>query len=62
MKKMKFVIAKGLKRILNPPALRGCKIDKTSAICSGSELNRVTMDRYSYIGTLQHGKVPPSRF
>lgn len=50
MKKLKFVIAKGLKRILNPPALRACKINKASAICSGSELNRVTLDRYSYVG------------
>jgi len=47
---LKILIAKGLKKILNPPALRKCDIDKTSKVCSKSELTRVKMARYSYIG------------
>lgn len=47
---LKLLIAKGLKKILNPPALRNCNIDKTSRVCSQSELTRVKMGRYSYIG------------
>lgn len=47
---IKLLIAKGLKRLFNPPALRSCSVDKTSKVCSGSELNRVTMGRYSYVG------------
>lgn len=47
---IKFLWAKFLKKILNPPALRNCKIDKTSRICSRSELNHVEMDKYSYVG------------
>ena len=43
-------IAKGLRHILQPPALTDCKIDKTSAVCSGSQINRTSMGRYSYIG------------
>jgi acetyltransferase-like isoleucine patch superfamily enzyme len=47
---LKLLIAKGLKIILNPPALRKCKISKTSRICARSELTNVTLGRYSYIG------------
>lgn len=47
---LKLLIAKGLKIILNPPALRKCNIHKTSKVSAKSELTRVTMDRYSYIG------------
>ena len=46
----KFIIAKALKKSLNPPALRNCHIDKSSKVCSKSELTSVSMDRYSYIG------------
>ena len=48
--KIKRYIAKGLRHILQPPALTNCKIDKTSAVCSGSQINRTSMGRYSYIG------------
>ena len=34
----KFVLAKGLKRLLNPSAIRDCKIDQTAKIGSTSEL------------------------
>ena len=47
---LKFIIAKGLKKILNPPALRDCHMDMTARVCSKSEINNVTMGRYSYIG------------
>ena len=47
---IKLLFAKGLKRILQPPALRDCIIDKTARVCAKSELNSVTMDKYSYIG------------
>lgn len=47
---IKRYIAKGLRQILQPPALTNCKIDKTSAVCSGSHINRTSMGRYSYIG------------
>lgn len=47
---IKRYIAKGLRHILQPPALTNCKIDKTSAVCSGSQINRTSMGRYSYIG------------
>lgn len=47
---IRYLIAKGLKRLLNPPALNGCHIDKTARVCSRSELNVVTLGKYSYIG------------
>lgn len=48
--KIKRYIAKGLRYILQPPALTNCIIDKTSAVCSGSQINYTIMGRYSYIG------------
>lgn len=50
MKKLQYLIAKGLKIILNPPALNACTIHKTAKVCARSELNRCSMDRYSYVG------------
>ena len=47
---LKLLIAKGLKKILNPPAMRNCHIDSTAKVCSKSELNGVSIDKYSYIG------------
>lgn len=48
--KSRFIIAKILKRGLNPPALRNCHKHKTAKVCSGSELTKVTIGKYSYIG------------
>lgn len=45
-----LLIAKGLKWILHPPALRDCHIDSTAKVCAKSELNAVTMGKYSYVG------------
>lgn len=47
---IKLLLAKGLKKLLNPPALRCCSIDKKAKVCSKSELNYVNMGKYSYIG------------
>lgn len=47
---IKYLLAKGLKRVLNPPAMINCRIDKNARVCSKSELSNVEMDRYSYIG------------
>jgi len=47
---IKLLFAKGLKKILNPPALRNCRIDSTARVCAKSELNTVTMGKYSYVG------------
>lgn len=47
---IKLIFAKGLKKLLNPPALRDCNIDSTARVCSKSELNSVLMGKYSYIG------------
>lgn len=49
MEKLSFYAAKLIKK-LNRPAVRASVIHKTSAICSGSQINRTQMDRYSYIG------------
>lgn len=48
---LQYFIAKGFKRLLNPPALRDCAIDRTSKVCPKSELLRVILGRYSYIGS-----------
>ena len=48
---LSYIIPKILKKMLNPPALTECNIDKTSRICSRSELSGVNMGRYSYIGS-----------
>ena len=47
---IKLLFAKGLKIILNPPALRDCRIDPTARVCSKSELNKVKLGKYSYMG------------
>ena len=46
----KLLCAKGLKILLNPPALRSCNIDSTARVCSKSELNYVSLGKYSYVG------------
>lgn len=47
---LKLLFAKGLKKILNPPALRNCRINSTARVCSKSELNRVILGKYTYVG------------
>ena len=50
MKKIRLVIAKGIKIILKPPAIRDSQIDKTAKVCSGSNINYSSLGKYSYIG------------
>lgn len=45
-----YIIAKGLKKILNPPALKHCQIHETAKVCSRSELTNVELGKYSYVG------------
>ncbi len=47
---LRLVIAKGMKKILNPPALRCCNVEKTSKVCAKSELNYVDIGKYTYVG------------
>lgn len=47
---IKLLFAKGCKILFNPPALRNCILEKTSHVCSGSELNSVDVGRYTYVG------------
>lgn len=44
-----FFVSKFL-RAINRPALRGCKIDKTAKVGTGSNCINVQMGRYSYMG------------
>ena len=47
---IKLIAAKGLKILLNPPALRNCYIDKNASVCAKSELSNVQIMHCSYIG------------
>lgn len=44
-----FFVSKFL-RLINRPALRNCRIDKTAKVGTGSNCINVRMDRYSYMG------------
>lgn len=44
-----FFVSKFL-RLINRPALRNCRIDKTARVGSGSNCINTTMGRYSYMG------------
>lgn len=50
MLNLKCIIAKGLKILLNPPALNDCVVEKTSKVCSRSELTKCKIGRYTYVG------------
>ena len=47
---IKFYFAKGLRAVLNRPALKKCILNKHTRVCSGTQAYRVTLDEYSYIG------------
>ena len=47
---IKLLFAKGFKVIFNPPAIRNCHIDSTARVCAKTEMNNVTLGRYSYVG------------
>lgn len=46
---IKYVISKGLKKFLNIPSIKNCKIDKSSKVCSGSQIVNSSMNKYSYV-------------
>ncbi len=48
--KIKYLIAKVLIKLLNPPAIRNSQVDRTSQVASGSHIVNSYMKRYSYIG------------
>ena len=47
---IKRLVAKGLRNVLQPPAITNSKLHKTSRVCSGTQVNFTAVDRYSYIG------------
>ena len=47
---LKRLIAKGLRAVLQPPALTNCRLEKDTAVCSGTQMNGCTMARCSYVG------------
>lgn len=46
----KRVLAKGLRAILQPPAITNSVMAKEAKVCSGSQVNNSKVDKYSYIG------------
>lgn len=44
------LLAKGIKTIFNPTALTNCQVNKKAKICSGTQMNNSSIDRYSYCG------------
>ena len=47
---IKCIIAKGMKILLNPPALNNCIIDKSSTVGPRTEMTSCKLGRYSYVG------------
>ena len=47
---LKRSIAKGLRAMLQPPALTNCRLGKHTKVCSGTQMNGSTMKPYSYVG------------
>lgn len=47
---LKRILAKGVKIIFNPAALTNCQVNKNTKICSGTQMNNSTINRYSYCG------------
>lgn len=47
---LKRLIAKGLRRVLQPAAITDSKLHKKARVCSGTQVNYSTIDRYSYVG------------
>lgn len=47
---LKRIFAKGIRIVLNPPALTNCKVSSKAKICSGTQMNNSSIERYSYCG------------
>ena len=50
MKDYRWLFSKALKILLHPAALHACNVDKTSRVCSKSELTNCEVDKFTYIG------------
>ena len=50
MEKLKFIIAKVLRKVLQLPAITNSNIHRTSRVCSGSHIVKSNINKYSYIG------------
>jgi acetyltransferase-like isoleucine patch superfamily enzyme len=48
--KFKYLLSKILKKSLSIPAIKDCEIDKSSKVCSGSQVVASTIKKYSFIG------------
>lgn len=48
---IRYIIAKGFKKILNPPAIKSSNIHHTSRVCSKSVIVNSTMGKYSYVAS-----------
>ena len=46
----KRLISKGLRVLLQPPAVTDSSVNKKAKICSGSQINKAKIARYTYIG------------
>ena len=47
---IKWMIAKTMKYLLNPPALNDCRIDHLARVGARCELTKVSVGKHSYIG------------
>ena len=47
---VKRLIAKGLRAVLQPPALTNSTVGKHTRVCSGTQMNDSSMKPYSYVG------------
>lgn len=47
---IKRIVAKGLKYVLQPPAITNCTLHENTDVSPGTQLNNVVLGRYSYIG------------
>ena len=47
---LKRLLAKGVKVIFNPSALTNCQVNNNAKICSGTQMNNSSINRYSYCG------------
>lgn len=47
---IKRMLAKGIRTVFNPAALTNSKVNTKAKICSGTQMNNSSIDRYSYCG------------
>lgn len=49
IQKLKFLISKGLRKFLNPPAIRDCTLADPVAIWNDSSINNTKIGRFTYV-------------